>query len=430
MKTICLYFQIHQPFRLKRYQFFNIGGDHYYYDDYANEDILERITAFSYVPATRLLLDLIKKNKGKFKVTFSISGVALEQLVIYAPEALDGLRELAKTGCVEFLAETYSHSMVSLVDPDSFKEEVSTHSARIEEFFDQKPKVLLNTEMIYSDEIAEYASSMGYKAMITEGAKRMLGWKSPNYVYQSAAQPKLKLLLRNEKFSNDIAMRFTDSSWDEYPLTADKYMSWIASTPKDEEVINIFLNYETLGGIHARNTGIFEFIEALPTYAEKNNITFSTPSEVLKTQKPIGSVSTISPISWAKEEKDLSSWLGNALQKEAFDKLYEIRDRVRLSGVRRLRQDWLYLQSCDHFYYMSTKDGLPFSPYASPYDAFSNYMNVLSDFKERVDSEYPSSIDNEELNSLLKTIHNQSNEIDKLEEEVNKLKKKQQKAKK
>lgn len=424
MKTICLYFQIHQPFRLKRYRFFNIGGDHYYYDDFANEDIIQRIAATSYVPANQMLLDMINESQGKFKVSFSISGMAMEQLIIYAPEVLDGLRELAKTGCVEFLVEPYGHSLVSLVDPDEFISQVKEHSNRIEELFEQKPQVFYNTEMIFSDEIAQLVYDMGYKAMIVEGAKRILGWKSPNYIYQAAAQPKLKLLMRNAKFCNDLTNRFSDFSWSEYPLTAEKYMNWIAATPQSEQIVNLFLNYETLGTGQPRSTGIFEFMKALPRYAANHNIGFSTPSEVLKTLKPIDTMASMHPNSWVGEEKDLSPWLGNTLQQEAFDKLYEMKDRVKLSEVRRLKQDWIYLQASDHFYYMNTRTNLAFSPYSSPYEAFSNYMNVLSDFKERVNSEFPASIDDEELNSLLETIHNQSDEIEKLEAEVKKLKKK------
>jgi len=424
MKTICFYFQIHQPYRLKRYRFFNIGGDHYYYDDFANEDIIQRIAETSYIPANRLLLEMIKESDGRFKATFSISGIALEQLVIYAPEVIDGLRELSKTGCVEFLAEPFAHSLASLIDPIGFKSQVEAHSNRIEELFEQRPKVLRNTELIYSDDIANEVYDMGYRGMVIEGAKRTLGWKSPNYVYQSAVQPKLKLLLRNPKFSTDIAYRFSDYSWSDYPLTADKFINWIAETPESEQIINLFMAYETFGLNNPRGSGIFDFMKALPLFASRKQISFSTPSEVLKTLKPIDSLSSSHPISWAGEEKDLSPWLGNTLQQEAFNKLYEIRERVRLSDIRRLKQDWMYLQTSDHFYYMSTRNQLPFSPYSTPYEAFSNYMNVLSDFIERVDSEYPSDIDNEELNSLLMTIHNQADEIDKLEDEVEKLKKK------
>lgn len=425
MKTICIYFQIHQPFRLKRYRFFNIGRDHYYFDDYANEDILQQIAVRSYVPANRMLLDLVNQYKGKFKVAFSISGVALEQLEVYAPEVIDGLRELAKTGNVEFLTETYAHSLASLYDPEEFRNQVKQHSERIEMFFEQKPTVLRNTELIYSDEIGEMAYKMGYSKMITEGARHILGWKSPNYVYRSATQPKLKLLLKNSRFSDDITYRFSNYSWNEYPLTAEKFISWIAGSAPEEEVINLFMNYETLGNIQPAYTGIFEFFKALPRFASENDISFATPGEVLELHKAVGEITVPNPISWTDEERDLSAWTGNKLQQSALKSLYEMGERIRLCTDRRLKQDWLYLQTSDHFHYMSTKHfgsgQSQFSPYLSPYDAFNNYMNVLSDFIGRVKAQYPDTVDNEELNALLTTIHNQEMEIKRLQLELKKV---------
>ncbi|MDD4777311.1 MAG: glycoside hydrolase family 57 protein [Fermentimonas sp.] len=422
MKSICFYFQIHQPFRLKRYRFFNIGSDHYYFDDYSNEDIMQQIAARSYIPANRMLLDLVNQYKGKFKIAFSISGVALEQMEIYAPEVIDGFRELSKSGDVEFLTETYAHSLSSLFDPEEFRAQVKQHSERIEMLFDQKPKVLRNTELIYSDDIADMVYGMGYTKMITEGAKHVLGWKSPNYVYQSASQPKLKLLLKNSRFSDDIAYKFSDYSWNEYPLTAEKFIAWIASTPPVEKVFNLFMNYEVLGNTQPSHTGIFEFIKALPRFAFEKGIGFATPSEILDSHQPIGAINVPETISWADEERDVSAWFGNTLQKSALKSLYEIGERVRLCTVRQLKQDWLYLQSSDHFYYMSTKhfgNGKSnFSPYTSPYEAFNNYMNVLSDFIGRIKSQYPDTVDNEELNALLTTIHNQEMEIKRLQKEL------------
>ncbi|WP_298646099.1 glycoside hydrolase family 57 protein [uncultured Proteiniphilum sp.] len=425
MKTICIYFQLHQPFRLKRYRFFNIGRDHYYFDDYANEDILQQIASRSFIPANRMLLDLVNQYKGKFKVAFSVSGVALEQLEIYAPEVIDGFRELTKTGNVEFLTETYAHSLASLFDPEEFRNQVKHHSERIEMLFEQKPTVIRNTELIYSDEIAEMVYEMGYSKMITEGAKHILGWKSPNYVYQSAAQPQLKLLLKNSRFSDDIAYRFSNYSWNEYPLTAEKFISWIAGAAPEEEVVNLFLNYETLGNLQPSHTGIFEFFKALPRFAFEKGIGFATPSEALDSHEPIGTITVPNPISWTDEERDLSAWLGNKLQQSALKTLYEVGERVRLCTDRRLKQDWLYLQTSDHFHYMSTKHfgsgQSPFSPYLSPYDAFNNYMNVLSDFVGRVKAQYPDTVDNEELNALLTTIHNQEMEIKRLQLELKKV---------
>lgn len=426
MKTICFYFQIHQPFRLKRYRFFDIGNDHYYYDDFSNEDIIDRIAERCYLPANKTLLNMIKTSGGKFKVAFSISGVALEQMEIYVPEVIDSFKELAATGCVEFLAETYAHSLSSLGDPDEFAVQVKMHREKIYSLFGVKPKVLRNTELIYSDDISTLVSGMGFKGMLTEGAKHVLGWKSPNYMYSSAVNPSLKLLLRNSRFSEDLSVRFSNYSWNEYPLTADKFISWIAETPESEQIINLFMNYETLGYLQPMETGIFEFFKALPRYAAEKGISFSTPSEVFSLLKPVDTISVPYPMSWVDEERDTSSWLGNVLQQQAFHKLIEIGERVRLGNDRRLKQDWLYLQSSDHFYYMSTKHFGKggFSPYDNPYDAFNNYMNVLSDFIVRVNAQFPDSIDNEELNSLLTTIKNQGEEIETLQKEVDRLKKK------
>lgn len=436
MKTICFYFQIHQPFRLKRYRFFDIGSDHYYYDDFNNEEIIRDIARKSYLPANQTLLEMIRNSEGKFKVAFSISGVALEQLEIYVPEFFDSMRELVATGCVEFLSETYSHSLSSLTDPVEFERQVRMHADKIQALFGQTPTVIRNTELIYSDEISELIAQMGFKGVITEGAKHILGWKSPNYVYESATNPDLKLLLKNSKLSDDISFNFSKYDWSEYPLTADKFMNWIGALPEGEDVVNLFMNYEVLGSMQPAGTGIFEFMKALPLYAEKNGIAFATPSETIAAHKPAGIFSVTHPISWADEERDTSAWLGNILQKEACNRLYSVAERVRLCNDRRLLQDWDYLQSSDHFYYMSTKrksDGAMhrlFSPYDSPYEAFTNYMNVLSDFIVRVQQQYPDSIENEELNALVTTIQNQSIEIQHLEEKLARLKASAERAKK
>ena len=426
MKTICLYFQIHQPFRLKRYRFFDIGRDHYYYDDFANEDIIRRIADLTILKSNAILQDLIKEYGGKFKVAFSISGIALEQLEVFVPEAIDGFKELVKTGCVEFLSETYAHSLASLTDPEEFKQQVNAHADKIELLFGQRPKVFRNTELMYSDEVSDLVYQMGYRGMLTEGAKHILGWKSPNYLYTSIIKPGLKVLLRNAKFSDDLTFRFPHLAWTEHPF-AEKFVNWINSLPESEQLINLFLNYETLGTLQPADTGIFEFFKAVPRFAIAKNIGFSTPSEIINKLKPVGSISVPYPCSWAGEEKDLSGWRGNMLQQEALDKLYNMGERVRLCNDRRIRQDWLYLQASDHFHYMSTKvfpGPSVYSPYESAYDAFNNYMNVLSDFKERLKAQFPSNIENEELSALLTTIQNQGIEIARLEKEVAKLKKK------
>ena len=428
MSAICLYFQIHQPFRLKRYRFFDIGNDHYYYDDFANEEIITRIAQHAYLPANELLLQMINDSNKKFKVAFSITGTAIEQFQQYVPEFIDSMKKLADTGCVEFVSETYSHSLASLTDEDEFRQQVELHDKLIYELFGQKPKVFKNTEFVYNDEIAAQIAAMGFKAVLTEGAKHILGWKSPNYVYSSAGAPKMKLLFRNSKLTDDIAMRFSDSSWHEYPLTADKYMAWIADCPKEEQIVNIALNYETIGENHPRETGIFDFFKALPRFAEQKGIEFWTPSEAVSKLKAVDMISVTHPISGADEARDVSAWLGNDLQYEAFHKLYSVAERVHLCSDRRLKQDWQYLQSSDHFFYMSTKhfsDGAAhamFSPYESPYQAFTNYMNVLADFIVRVEEQYPLSIENEELNALLTTIKNQESEIEMLNKELRMLK--------
>ncbi len=425
MKAICFYFQIHQPFRLKRYRFFDIGNDHYYYDDFANDDIITRVAHNSYIPAAESLLRMIEETKGAFKCALSISGVALEQCEQYVPEFVDLLRKLAKTGSCEFLAETYDHSLASLTDPEEFRLQVDLHREKIHSLLGVTPKVFRNTELIYSDELAPQILDMGFKGCITEGAKHILGWKSPNYVYSAASAPKLKLLLKNDKLSDDISNRFSDTSWNEYPLTADKYISWIADTPQEEQIFNLFMNLETFGGFQQRETGIFQFLEALPRFAAERGVQFVTPSEAIKLFKPVAELSIVHSISWTDEARDTSAWLGNRLQNEAFDKLYSVAERVRLCDNRMLKQDWGRIQSADHFYYMSTKhfaDGSAhanFSPYETPYQAFTNYMNVLSDFIVRVEDQYPMSVDNEELNGLLTTIRNQAEEIATLQKEVN-----------
>lgn len=424
MKAICFYFQIHQPFRLKRYRFFDIGNDHYYYDDFANDDIITRIAHNSYIPACESLLKMIEDTKGAFRCALSVSGVALDQIEQYVPELLDLLKKLAATGKVEFLAETYDHSLASLADPEEFRIQVELHKDRIKDLFGQTPKVFRNAELIYSDEIAPQVLAMGFKGCITEGAKHILGWKSPDYVYCAASAPKLKLLLKNDKLSDDISSRFSDTSWNEFPLTADKYIGWIADTPQEEQVFNLFMNLETFGEFQRRDTGIFQFLEALPRFAAERGVGFMTPSEVVKTFKPVAEISVPFPMSWADEARDTSAWLGNKIQQEAFNKLYSIAERVQLCDNRKLKEDWGRLQASDHFFYMSTKhfaDGsshAAFSPYETPFQAFTNYMNVLADFIVRVEEQYPMNIENEELNSLLTTIRNQAREIETLNKEV------------
>lgn len=427
MKAICFNFEIHQPMRLKRYTFFDIGNDHYYYDDFLNEDIIARIAERSYIPAAKTLLRMIEDSKGKFRCSISLTGVALEQFEQFVPEFIDLLKKLADTGKCEFVAMPYANSLASLADPEEFRQQVEVYAQRLHDLLGVTPKVLRNTELIYDDELAPVISDMGYKGVMTEGAKHILGWKSPNYVYSAASSPKLKLLLRNSKLSEDIAARFADTTWSEFPLTADKYIDWIANTPMEEQVVNIWLNLEVFGGLQPAETGIFHFLEALPRFAAERGVEFWTPSEVCSKIKPIDSLVVMHPISGIDEARDTSAWLGNKLQNEAFGKLYSVAERVRLCDDRRLKQDYWYLQGADNLYYMSTKhfaDGAAhsmFSPYETPFQAFTNYMNVLSDFIVRVEEQYPLTIENEELNSLLTTIRNQSREIETLTKEADSL---------
>ena len=430
MRTICLYFQVHQPFRFRRYRFFDIGNEHYYYDDYSNESILRKVADKCYLPANKILLDLIRKFEGKFKIAMSISGIAIDQMELYTPEVLKSFLKLAKTGCVEFLAETNAHSLVALKDEDEFRSQVAEHVGKIEKHFGQTPTVFRNTELIYSDEIGAMVSRMGYKAMLTEGAKHILGWKSPNYLYCNAINPKLKLLLKNFKLSDDIAFRFSNKGWEEYPLTAEKYVSWLNLTGKDEETVNLFMDYETFGEHQWEETGIFEFLKALPeTVFANSDFTFSTPSEVASNLQVISAVQVPHPISWADEERDLTAWLGNELQEEAFNRLYDLRDKLKKVEDPVLKKDWDYLQVSDHFYYMCTKffsDGAVhsyFNPYDTPYDAFINYMNILSDFTLRVNAAVPQTGVEQEISNLTGIIEEKENIISRYEEEIYELNK-------
>ncbi len=421
MKTICLYFEIHQIVHLKRYRFFDIGTDHYYYDDYENERTIRDIAERSYMPALNTLGEMIKENGKYFRVAFSLSGVGMEQLELYAPEVLDKLVELNKTGCVEFLAEPYPHGLSSLKDKAVFASNVKQQCDKMVEYFGKRPTVLRNSSLIYSDDIGQQAAEMGFKGMLTEGAKHVLGWKSPHYVYNCALAPNLKLLLRDINLSDDISLRFNNSDWEGYPLFADQYISRIAQFPEEERVVNIFMELSALGIAQPLSSNILEFIHALPRFAKQQNITFSTPSEVCDQFESVGDLNVPDTLSWVDEERDVSSWLGNAMQREAFNKLYSVADRVKIANDPQINQDFNYLQASNNFRFMSTKPshvGLDRGIYSSPFDAFTNYMNILGDFISRVNALYPSDIDNDELNSLLTTIKNENEEINMKQQEI------------
>ena len=426
MKTICLYFEIHQPIHLKRYRFFDIGTDHYYYDDYENERVISELFEKSYKPALQTMLDMIEENGKAFKVAFSISGVSLELIEQYAPEMLDLLGRLAASGCVEFLAEPYSHGLSSLGNVDNFIAETKRQAKKIKQIFGQSPKVFRNSSLIYDDEIGALVADMGFKGMMVEGAKHILGWKSPHYIYSCAQDARLSLILRDYKLSDDIGLRFNDASWSEYPLMADKWLSWVAALPEGENVVGIMMELAALGYYQPLSSHILDFLRALPKLAKDMGIQFATPSEVLAKNKPVSPLEVIYPVSWNDEERDTSSMLGNGMQREAFNKLYDenIVGRILACRDRRIQQDWDRLQATDNFRFMTTKNngmGNYRGIYDSEYDAFTNYMNILGDFLKRVKDMFPDTVENDELNSLYTQIANMGEELSVKDNEISRL---------
>lgn len=392
-KTLCFYFQIHLPFQLRRYRFFDIGNSHQYYDEFSIRTYLQKIVEQCYLPMNRVLLDIINEYGSKFKVAFSITGETIEQLEKYAPQVLDSFKELAATGSVEFMCETYAHSLAFLKDEKELERQLKKQAETIKKHFNQEPITARLTGLMYSDQIGERVAKLGFKAIVTEGAKHVLGWKSPNYVYNNVNNPDLKVLLRNFHLSDDIAYRFSDRSWSEWPVTSEKFVNWLDEVNETDEVVNLFMDYITFGNRHSRSTGIFEFMRYLPKEVFKHNkFEFLTPSEVIKKHTPVGPVHVPYPISWSEEERDLSIWLGNDLQNDAFTSLCDLGEKVRFVDDEILTQDWERLQDSDHYYYMCTKwmsdaSSRRFkSVYSSPYDAYINYMNVLSDLMSRVNN--------------------------------------------
>ncbi len=425
MKTICLYFEIHQIIHLKRYRFFDIGTDHYYYDDYENERSISYIAEHSYMPALNAISDMIRDNGQYFKVAFSLSGTGIEQLEFHAPQVIAKLQELNQTGCVEFLAEPYSHGLSSLANEETFALDVKKQANKIEELFGKRPTVARNSSLIYSDDIGAQIAAMGFKGMLTEGAKHVLGWKSPHYVYNCNMAPNLKLLLRDVELSDDISLRFNNTDWSGYPLFADAYIDRIARLPEEEQIIGIFMELSALGIAQPLSSNILEFLKALPACAKEKGITFATPTEICMKTKSVGNLDVPDTLSWVDEERDVSCWLGNAMQREAFNKLYSVADRLRIADDPRINQDWDYLQASNNFRFMTTKPsnvGLDRGIYSNPFDAFTNYMNILGDFINRVNALYPQEIENDELNALLTTIRNQDDEIEMKDLEITRLK--------
>lgn len=423
MKTLCFCFQMHAPYRLKRYRFFEIGQDHYYCDDMQTEDEIANLVQVSYMPLCKTLLEMVRLSKNKFHCALSISGTTLTMFEQFAPEMIDVLKELSATGCVEFVATPYAYSLAAVYSETEAADQLQRQQNIVKELFGQKSTTVCGTELLYSDEIATQLLQQGYKTVMTEGAKHVLSWKSPNYLYQSASAPKLKVLLRNANLSDELSFHFADTAWHNYPIDAEKYATQLATLPDEEQVINIWVGAETFGLRQPALTGIFDFLKALPYYALEKGIGFLTPMEVSKKLTPTDTVVVPYPLTWAGEAKDLSMYNGNDLQQEAIHKLYAVAERVHLCQDKQLKQDWLMLQDVNYLHYMNHIDQGA-TPFESAYDAFINYMNMLADFLQRVNEQYPTTVDNEELNELLKTINNQEKEIASLEKQIKELKKK------
>lgn len=388
MPSICFYFQVHQPFRIKNYSFFDIGNSHFYEDDQKNREILNKVADKCYIKTNQKMLELIKRHNGRFKISYSISGTAIEQFEKYRPDVLQSFIDLANTGCVEFLSETFSHSLSFIYSKQEFQRQVKKHAAIIKKYFNQEPKVFRNTELIYNNELAVFIENMGYKGIVCEGVDRLLGDRTPNFLYQPVGTQTLKVLLKNYRLSDDIAFRFSDQGWKEFPLTVDKFKHWAYAVAGNGEVINLFMDYETFGEHQWESTGIFNFLDHLPgQILEHPDFDFKTPTEVINSYPTRGIYDAHDFISWADMERDLSAWLSNSMQKEAMKRIYSIENEVLACGNPDILRVWERLQTSDHFYYMCTKfwnDGdvhKYFSPYDSPYDAYMYFMNVFSDLE-------------------------------------------------
>ena len=422
MKNICFCFQMHSPYRLKRYRFFEIGHDHYYYDDMATEEHVNWLVNTSYLPLCQTIKDMINLSKGKFHCAISVSGTMIEMFEQFNPEMIDILKELAATKCVEFLATPYAYSLASEYNEEEFKKQLKLQSDLVEMILGVKAQTIWNTELLYTDELAYNLNKMGYKTIMTEGAKHIISWKTPNRLYQSAGAPKMKVLLRNTNLSDELSFHFSDPGWANFPMDAEKYANMIQSMPEEDELVNIWVGAETFGVRQNAGTGIFDFLKALPYYALEREIGFMTPAEASKKLAANDVLSSPYHLTWSGEAKDLSIYTGNDLQQEALNKLYAVAERVHLCQDKALKTNWLRLQDVNYLHYMNHIDQGE-TQYESAYDAFINYMNVLSDFLQTVEEQYPTTIENEELNELLKTIRNQEEEIQKLNEKLKKAKK-------
>lgn len=392
MPSICLYLHCHQPLRLRKFSVFEVGNNQPYFDEASNKFYLERVARKSYLPCNKILLDLIKNSRGKFKVSFSITGALLEQLERGFPEVIKSFQDLIETDCVELLAETYYHSLAYLYSKEEFKEQVALHRKKIKKLFGYSPKVFRNTELMFNNEMAKLVQDMGYKGVLAEGADHILGWQSPNFLYQAKGADKIKLLLKNYRLSDDIAFRFSTRDWPEWPLTAEKYASWINQIDDQEQMVNLFMDYETFGEHQWEETGIFDFLRSFPYEILKNDRNaFKTPSEMIKLYQPVAELDFPDIVSWADTERDLSAWLGNKMQQTAAQNIYALEKQIFSSKDKEIIEDWRRLQTADHFYYMCTKwfaDGdvhKYFNPYETPYDCFIAFMNIINDLKIRTE---------------------------------------------
>jgi alpha-amylase len=386
LPSVCFYFEVHQPFRLRRVSQFELARHHHYFDDDKNRAIIEKVADKCYLPTNQALLDLVNHYSGAFRIAFSLTGTVIEQMQLYAPRVLESFQQLAATGAVEFIDETYYHSLAALYDPEEFRAQVLQHRALMKELFDIEPTIFRNTELIYDDGIGRMVHDLGYRAVIAEGCDDILDWRSPNFLYQVAGCD-TRLLLKNYRLSDDIAFRFSNRGWKEFPLTADKFARWVHAISGNGEILNLFMDYETFGEHQWESTGIFNFLKHLPAAIFRHpDWNFLTPSQVVDTYKPVGELSFTRLTSWADVERDTTAWRGNKMQLTILRQVYEIGERLRREGTEEDLKTWRRLQTSDHFYYMCTKwfaDGdvhAYFSPYESPYEAFVTYMNAWRDF--------------------------------------------------
>jgi alpha-amylase len=417
MPSVCFYFQVHQPFRIRNYSFFDIGNSHFYEDDIKNREILDKVSEKCYLKTNRKMLELIKRHNGKFRISYSISGTALEQFEKWRPDVLQSFVDLAQTGCVEFLSETFAHSLSFIYSRQEFVRQVKKHAALIKKYFNQEPKVFRNTELIFNNELASFIEEMGYKGIICEGVDRLLNGRTPNFVYNTVNGKNIKLLLKNHRLSDDIAFRFSDRGWAEFPLTVDKYKTWVHQVAGHGETINLFMDYETFGEHQWESTGIFNFLDHLPAAVmEHPDFDFKTPSEVIDAYPGRDVYDVHNFTSWADTERDLSAWLSNSMQHEAIQRVYSLEKDIMECNDPALLNVWERLQTSDHYYYMCTKfwnDGdvhKYFSPYDSPYDAYLFFMNVFSDMELVVKKKLAEVRLNNKAKVFAKTIRLQAND--------------------